>query len=359
MIYIQGYSLVSARGKDVQSTLKNLNKAYTPKVLTSGIKFYAIKENTVLPYYDMIEKVTRDALIDAKVDKSDLTDMALFIGTSSAKLPLNEVNVKKEDLLLSDTYINEITQIIAKRIGIKGFRTLISTACTSSSNALIQAKEMIEAGLIQRAVIVGIELYNLFTIKGFESFMLLTQDTIKPFDKNRTGLILGEAVSAIVLSKEKSPFVFSGGSIHIDAGSITSPSAENLEYLMNDALQDANIFPTDIYAVKTHATGSQQNDFVEAKALHKIFSMKMPKIVTLKPYIGHTMGASGSSELALFLESLKDGFIPQNKQIETLDPECNILPLSEKTKAIPGYYMFNNFGFGGNNNSFIIQYTEL
>jgi len=355
--YINGYALVSARGKDAFSSVESLRKGEsTPSVLNSGMKYYKIDEAHSLSYYDMIEKIIRDAIIHAGLEKEDLSDMALFLGTSSAKLPLNEAYIQDQGRLLNDLYIDEITQIMADRIGIKGFRTIISTACTSSANALIQAKEMIESGLIQKAVVVGIELYNLLSIKGFESFMLLTNNEIKPFDKMREGIILGEAVSAVVLSKKISPFVFLGGAVKVDTSSITTPTPENLALVMNEVLQDAKITADEVTAVKTHSTATKQNDDGEAKALHKVFSQNIPKVVALKPYIGHTMGACGSTELVLFLEALAQGFIPKSIQFETVDPECNIFPSLEESHAIEGYYMFNYFGFGGNNSSLILQY---
>jgi len=357
VIYVNGYALVSARGGDIKSSVKSLRKEeLTPVLLENGKKFYKIPEKFRFSYYDIIEKSIRDALKDADLMQKDLSKVALFLGTSSAKLPIKEAYAKQNSTLLYDLYMDEITEIMAERIGIKGFRTIISTACTSSSNALVQSKEMIESGLIEKAVVVGVELYNELSLRGFESFMLLANNALKPFDKNREGIILGEAVSAIVLSAEPSFFVFLGGAVKVDTASITTPSPENLAMVMREVLSNAKLSPSQIYAIKAHATATIQNDEAEAKALHKIFSKKMPLVVTLKPYIGHTMGACGSSELVLFLEALKQGFIPKSIHHDTLDPECNIVPMQDENVAIPGYYMFNYFGFGGNNSSLIFQY---
>lgn len=357
MIYVNGYALVSAKGGDVKSSVESLHKEeHSPTLLESGRKFYKIPEEFSLSYYDIIEKTIRDALINADLMQEDLSEVALFLGTSSAKLPLNEAYAKNNMLLIHDLYMDEITEIMAERIGIKGFRTIISTACTSSSNALVQAKEMIESGLIKKAVVVGVELYNELSLKGFESFMLLANSELKPFDKDREGIILGEAVSAIVLSTKSSPFAFLGGAVKVDTTSITAPTPENLAEVMYEVLNNARVSSSQIHVVKTHSTATRQNDQAEAKALHKVFSEKVPMVVTLKPYIGHTMGACGSSELVLFLEALNQGFIPKSIHFDTLDIECNITPIQEEEEAFNGYYMFNYFGFGGNNSSLIFQY---
>ena len=357
MIYVNGYALVSARGGDAKSSVASLRKGEaTPSLLDNGTKYYKIREVFSLPYYDIIEKTIRDALADANYLDEDLPEVAFFLGTSSAKLPLNETYAREDGALLHDMYMDEITEIMAERIGIQGFRTIISTACTSSSNALVQAKEMIASGLIEKAVVVGVELYNELSLKGFESFMLLTNNALKPFDKMREGIILGEAVSAIVLSTEQSPFVFLGGAVKVDTTSITAPTPDNLAMVMNEVLEDAKLTSDEIHVIKTHSTATKQNDEAEAKALHQVFQGKIPKVVTLKPYIGHTMGACGSSELVLFLEALRQGFIPKSMHFETIDPECNIVPQLEESAVCDGYYMFNYFGFGGNNSSLILQY---
>jgi len=357
VIYVEGYSLITAIGETANKSAHRL-KNYTYKIekLDNKTKYYKIPNIKQLEYYDIIEKTIRDAIKDAELSEESLKEAALFIGTSSAKLPLNEMHAINSGELLKDIHIDEVTDIIAKRTGIGGFKTIISTACTSSSNALIQAKEMIESGLIDKAIVVGIELYNELSIRGFESFMLLSKDKIKPFDKNRDGIILGEAVSAIVLGKNESCFELAGGAIKVDTSSITAPTPENLTIVMDKAIRSANISAQDIIAIKTHSTATRQNDEAEAKGIHLIFHKKIPQIVTLKPYIGHTMGACGTNELVLLLAAMRQGFIPKNIYFESMDSECMIVPSTDETIARRGYYLLNYFGFGGNNSSIVLKY---
>ena len=187
--------------------------------------------------------------------------------------------------------------------------------------------------------------------------MLLSKDKIKPFDEGRDGVILGEAVSAVILGKTKTNMTFLGGSSQVDTNSITSPHQKNLAKVMFDAINTAEIKPADICMIKTHSTGTRQNDDVEAKAIHMLFD-PLPKITALKPYIGHTMGACGSNELVLLMESLKQGFIPKTINFTTKDSECNIEPMSREEEAIEGHYLLNYFGFGGNNTSLVMKYTK-
>ncbi|MCK5854875.1 MAG: hypothetical protein KAG56_06600, partial [Sulfurovaceae bacterium] len=359
VIYIEGYALISSLGKSVKKSVESLKEELVSPLQIESLKYYKISDIEPLEYYNIIEKVVRVAIEDAKLSQEELKSTALFIGTSSAKLPLNEHHAKESGVLLKDLYMSEVSQIIAQRVGLQGYRTIISTACTSSSNALIQAKEMIESGLIAKAIVVGVELQNELSIKGFDSFMLLSKDKLRPFDKNRDGIILGEALSAVVLGKEPSSFSLAGGAITVDTSSITAPHFENLKMVMSQAIESAKILPKDIEVIKAHATASIQNDISEAKAIHLLFKENIPTILTLKPYIGHTMGACGTNELTLLLESLKQGFIPKSIHFETVDEECDIIPTQEQSPAKEGYYLLNYFGFGGNNSSLVLKYEEV
>jgi 3-oxoacyl-[acyl-carrier-protein] synthase-1 len=357
VIYIEGYALISALGKSVEESVNRLRyNPILPQEIEEGIKYYKISDGEALPYYDVIEEVVKEAISHADIAQEEFLNMALFIGTSSAKLPLNEHHAKESGVLLKDLYMSEVSEIIAQRVGIKGFRTIISTACTSSSNALIQAKEMIESGLIQKAIVVGVELYNELTIKGFDSFMLLSKNSMRPFDKERDGIVLGEGLSAVLLGRKKGAFGLVGGAGNVDTNSVTSPHFTNLKEVMAQAIKSANITPKNIYLVKAHATASIQNDITEAQAITLLFNKKTPHILALKPYIGHTMGACGTNELALLLESFKQGFIPKSIPLETIDKACNIGSNQEELEAKEGYYLLNYFGFGGNNSSLVIKY---
>lgn len=358
MIYIEGYALISSLGKSAKESIECLrNKPILPLDI-EGIKYYRIVNNEPLGYYDSIEKVVRDAIDDAKISTEELKSTALFIGTSSAKLPINEAHAKECGVLLKDLYMSEVGDIIAKRIGLSGYRTIISTACTSSSNALIQAKEMIESGLIKRAIVVGVELYNELSIKGFDSFMLLSKNSLRPFDKSRDGIVLGEALSAIVLGDKPSDVTLVGGAICVDTGSITAPNFKNLKDVMHQAILSAKIIPNDIKLIKAHATASIQNDIAEAQAISLLFGKNRPNILTLKPYIGHTMGACGTNEFALLLASFEQGIIPKSINSNEIDEECGVTPNLEELVAKEGYYLLNYFGFGGNNSSLVIKYEE-
>jgi 3-oxoacyl-[acyl-carrier-protein] synthase-1 len=357
MIYIEGYALCSALGKDIESSVEQLKiDDVEPMNLEDANKYFEIKERQDNDYYDIMEEVATSAIEDAKLNESDIKHLGLFIGTSSAKLPLNESSLRvSQDELLEEVNVPEIGEILTERLNIKGFSTLISTACTSSANALVQAKEMIESGLINKALVLGVELYNELSIKGFDSFLLLSKDKVRPFDKHRDGVILGEGVSAVVLGKKKSHFELCSGAVQLDTGSITSPSVDALVNVMLSAIKQANIETKDISLIKAHATATIHNDAVEADAINELFS-SVPKVLSFKPYIGHTMGACGTNELVLLMESLKENFIPKTPNFLEIDPEHPLEPTLTSSKSSHGYSLLNYFGFGGNNCCLVLKY---
>jgi len=359
MVYIEGYALYSSLGESAKTSISQLKKGVLePTLLEDGNKYFYLKNLLTNNYYDLIESIAKDAIENAKLTKDEISKLGLFIGTSSAKLPLNETLLKEGKAVLEEVNVAEISKIIMKRLNMNGFSTLISTACTSSANALVQAKEMIESGLIEKALILGVELYNELSIKGFDSFLLLSKDKIRPFDKHRDGVILGEGLSAVILGKKVNDFELCSGSILLDIGSITSPSSEALTKVMTKAIKEANIDPKDISLIKAHATATLHNDAVEADAINELFP-KLPKVLSFKPYLGHTMGACGTNELVLLMQSLKENFVPKTANFAESDPEHPLEPTLHTSEATYGYSLLNYFGFGGNNCCLVVRHKEV
>jgi len=357
MVYVEGYALCSALGESVEASMQQLKvSTLEPTRLKDDNKYFYLKNSPTDDYYNIMEHVAKVAMQDANLMQNKIENLGLFIGTSSAKLPLNENLLREGKTLLEEVNVSEVSAVLTERLKIKGFSTLISTACTSSANALVQAKEMIASGLIEKALVLGVELYNELSIKGFDSFLLLSKDKIRPFDKNRNGVILGEGVSAVILGKEKSAFEFSAGTVMLDISSITSPSEEALVKVMKQSIKEANIEPKDISLIKAHATATLHNDAVEADAINQLFS-KRPKVLSFKPYLGHTMGACGTNELVLLMQTLKENFVPKTPNFEELDHEHPLEPTLTSSDSTYGYSLLNYFGFGGNNCCLVVKYS--
>ncbi|MDO4641623.1 MAG: beta-ketoacyl synthase N-terminal-like domain-containing protein [Neisseria sp.] len=215
-----------------------------------------------------------------------------------------------------------------------------ATSCTSSGHALMQAHAMIEGGLTDRALVLGVESFNLLTLMHFHSLGLLAE-TCRPFEGD--GFVLGEGIACLALSNQmperhRLRLISSAA-----ATSIHNPvetAAAGLSSVMRQALRQGAAAPEDIVLVKAHAVGSKSSDSAEAEALLEVFGRSMP-LAAFKPMIGHTLGASTALETALFYQALQTGRLT-----------AGALPDTEYLLK-DGNYLFNFFGFGGNNVSFL------
>lgn len=315
-------------------------------------------------FYRIIFDAIRQAKEDAGMSDEEFASLTLFVGSTSINLPIYEDSfaacaANKEPYFKAVGY-DIVAQKIADEFGIKTKRYTINTACTSSANALASAASMIRLGKIKKALIVGFELYNNLTLCGFESLQLLTKGKIRPFDKNRDGIALGELCSAVVLSNEKvreGDFEYLGSANICDTTSVTGgdESGELARVCMQKALEAAGVQPSEITAVKAHATGSAINDLAEGRGLKALFGEKMPPICALKPYIGHTLGGCGIGELVLFTECIGSGVLPSAKGFETMDEEIGFAPIVADTPVGKGVFLLNYFGFGGNSTAIVVS----
>jgi 3-oxoacyl-[acyl-carrier-protein] synthase-1 len=255
--------------------------------------------------------------------------------------------------LQSSNGYGKIAGAVGERFGMEAGCYSFTTACTSSANALLYASAMIKEGHIERALVVGYDLFNNLGFYGFEGLKSLAASEYRPFDRDRDGLILGEACGAVVLEGERrkaGDFECLGGANLCDTYSVTSHDEEGaaVAETMKRALRLAKIEPGDIRAVKAHATGTENNDRTECAAMKVTFDRHIPPVTCLKPFIGHTVGACGVTELIVFTESVKAGFIPSTPGFREMDEQLNLRPLTENGEAGEGFFMLNYFGFGGN-----------
>ena len=377
MITILGGEILSALG-DQKSRLKHLSSGSyrnTQKEMTTimderlSFEYYNIDDtarndalSTPLRY---LEDVVQKTVTKLGLDKNALSRCGLFIGSASNDLSLS--------LPLGQNYDNSQVETIAcERIGngyyaehltkVFGFNSLCltyNTACTSSANAIIDAASMLEGGLIDYALVIGFEMFAPISFEGFVAMQLLSPTTIAPFDRDRSGIVLGEAISALVMSRDDvapSSWRYAGSASRCETHSVTgaNPDGIGIAEVIQDALDDAKIDADDIQAVKAHGTASALNDEAEMNGMKRVFS-SAPDFVSLKPYIGHTLGSCGSSELLLILESIDAGFIPATPNFKNRDDSLEWTPLQEKKECKEGYFLLNYFGFGGNNTSIVIE----
>jgi 3-oxoacyl-(acyl-carrier-protein) synthase len=313
-------------------------------------------------YYDVLFRTINAAIKDAGLRPDEIEALPVYFGSTSNDIPIYEDRYKTSRKVLSQTSsgYGNVANEIANRFGIKAACYTFTTACTSSANGIIYAADMIAQGLINRALVVGYDLFSNLGFYGFESLKLISPSPCKPFDKNRAGIILGEGCGALILDKNcknATDFHFLGGANICDTYSITThnPAGDQIAAVMREALNRSGIEPQQIDAVKAHATGSYHNDLTEGNGLNQVFQNQIPAVTGLKPFIGHTVGACGVIELVLFTEAVKNGYLPAIFDFEEIDDEINIEPITEPVSIQSGTFLLNYFGFGGNCVSLVVS----
>lgn len=348
-----------------------LNNTVTDEALQIPYKLLFESPLTELQYrlYRVIDDVAEQALSDAGLSESERRNMSLYLGSSSFDIGVSEANYQRQlagegesckALALPDPSMANLADYLVGSLGIRGEDVSFNTACTASANALLTAVAHVEAGLIDHALVVGVELYNDVTALGFYSLDLLTRSVMRPFDSARDGLVLGEGVSALVIGRDpkdgRRRFHLRGGANLCDTYSITMSNVDGsaIAEVMTRALANAGVSAAELDVIKVHGTASLANDEAESVGMHAVFS-SLPRVCALKPFIGHTLGACGLNELILFYRAIEAGFLIATPGISADAGDLNVVLNQRLSSVESGCFMLNYFGFGGNNTSLIIS----
>jgi 3-oxoacyl-(acyl-carrier-protein) synthase len=261
----------------------------------------------------------------------------------------------------------DCTHRLADFFGIKGFQATISTACSSSANALQMGARMIENGEADLAICGGTDALTRFTLNGFNALKNVDRNPSKPFDQHRNGLNLGEGAAYLILESEASALsrgiqpalALAGYGNTNEAHHPTAPrpDGEGALRTMQQALDVAGIAPAMIDYINAHGTATLGNDLSEGSAIERLFGRERhPYFSSTKAYTGHTLAASGAVEAIICCLTIQHGFIPPNLRFETPMEEIRISPQKELlTGERVHYALSNSFGFGGNNVSLVIR----
>ncbi|WP_262510096.1 beta-ketoacyl-[acyl-carrier-protein] synthase family protein [Candidatus Ulvibacter alkanivorans] len=266
---------------------------------------------------------------------------------------------------ISSHHAGDSTQKIATQLDITGYVTTISTACSSAANAIMLGARLIRAGKLDRVVVGGADPLSKFTINGFKSLMILSDEACAPFDANRKGLNLGEGAAYLVLESEEiakkhhhsvlayvSGYGNANDAFHQTASSETGEGA----YLaMKQAINLAGLTTSDISYVNAHGTATLNNDLSESVALSRLFGEQVPAFSSTKSFTGHTLAAAGGLEAVFSVMALQQQKIFANLNWENAMPETNLRPVTKLQQQTLSHVLSNSFGFGGNCSSLLLS----
>lgn len=213
---------------------------------------------------------------------------------------------------------------------------IISNACISGVSAIVAARRMLLVGDYDMVIVVGADTQNRFITSGFASFKSLSQELCRPYDESRCGLNLGEAAGAIALTSmpvrwscgldgESGYVTIDGGAVSDDANHISGPSrtGDGLFFAMRNAMKEAGVNAAGIDLLQMHGTATAYNDEMESKAACLAGVQDVP-VQSLKPYFGHTMGASGVIETIIAAAEIQEGIIAGTKGYEKSGVRLNV-----------------------------------
>jgi len=241
----------------------------------------------------------------------------------------------------------EFASRLARGFGAHGPVTAVSTTCTSGLSALDIALGLVAGGEFRDALVLGAEFSNRLTVAGFAGLELLSATAARPCDRERDGLVLGEALAAVLVSAAPSPWRIAALATGMDAASVTGPTADGavIANAMRAAMAGARWESAAVDLIKLQSGGGRLADSAEANAVRELFA-PVPRAVSLKGALGHTLGASGPAELALLLASLARGRVPATWGFSEPDGELGLAPSGGDAQGVRRV-LFNLSGFGG------------
>lgn len=276
----------------------------------------------------------------------------LIVSSTKGNISLMETHDVDEELKYRMSLHSSI-KVVAEHFGMANNRLVVSNACISGVLGIITGMRLIQTGIYENAIVVGADVITRFVLSGFQSFQAISAGPCKPFDKNRTGLSLGEGAATIILSsnkKYKDGIKVSGGATGNDANHISGPSRTGVElcHVIQQAMREAGVDASELDFISGHGTATVYNDEMEAKAIALAGLERVP-VNSLKGYYGHTLGAAGLIEAVITFQSMREGVILPTKGFEELGVSKNINVSNQIAYAPLKHCLKTASGFGGCN----------
>ena len=296
--------------------------------------------------------------------------IGVFLGTSTSGTLQTELAYRRrgpdgalpQDFLYASTHNPfSLGDFVRRSLALAGPAAVVSTACSSSAKVFGSAARLIEAGVIDAAVVGGVDSLCLTTLYGFHALQLVAPGPCRPFDVARDGISIGEAAAFALL--EPLPADAPPGTVRLtgigessDAYHMSSPHPDGLgaRAAMLGALAEAGRRPEDIDYINLHGTGTPSNDAAEARAVASLFGTRVP-VSSTKGATGHTLGAAGALEAVICALALRHALAPAGINTTTPDPALAVDYLTNNRAQDLTCVLSNSFGFGGSNCSLLLE----
>ena len=336
------------------------------------------------PFSQYAVAAAKQAIDDSGLDieKEDPYMVGCAIGSGVGSLQAMERETQKlyekgpnrvNPLLVPLMICNMAAGNVSIQFGLKGKSINDVTACATGTNTIGEAYRSIQYGEADVMVAGGTEgSVCPIGIAGFTALTALStvDDPTKcslPFDKNRSGFVMGEGAGVVILeelehAKARGAKIYAevvGYGCSSDAYHITSPQEDGAgaARAMTNAMSDAGVTPADVKYINAHGTGTHHNDLFETRAIKLAFGDEAAnlKINSTKSMIGHLLGAAGAVEFITCVKEIQDGFIHKTVGYETPDEEIDLNYCKDSYEEPVEYALSNSLGFGGHNESILLK----
>ena len=336
------------------------------------------------PFSQYAVAAAKQAIDDSGLDieKEDPYMVGCAIGSGIGSLQAMERETQKlyekgpnrvNPLLVPLMICNMAAGNVSIQFGLKGKSINDVTACATGTNTIGEAYRSIQYGEADVMVAGGTEgSVCPIGIAGFTALTALStvDDPAKcslPFDKNRSGFVMGEGAGVVILeelehAKARGAKIYAevvGYGCSSDAYHITSPQEDGAgaARAMTNAMSDAGVTPADVKYINAHGTGTHHNDLFETRAIKLAFGDEVAnlKINSTKSMIGHLLGAAGAVEFITCVKEIQDGFIHKTVGYETPDEEIDLNYCKDSYEEPVEYALSNSLGFGGHNASILLK----
>ncbi len=395
-VVITGLGALSALGSNITEFWTSLSSGYSAirplSPLIDGtrisvgaaldsydpLQYFSADELTLLDRFSQLAVIAaREALLDAGLtDDEAVKDAAAIIGSGCGGKHTDEdtyhqLYVKQHSrvhpLTIPKGMPSAAASMVSRQLGIKGPVFSLAAACASSAHAIAQGSLMIQAGYSDIALVGGTDApFTYGLLKAWEALRVVSNDTCRPFSKNRSGLILGEGAGMLVLesethAKQRGAHIYAelaGCAMSSDAGHITRPDINGLSQVMAKALEHAGIAVDEVDYINAHGTATQMNDVIETQAIHNVFGVHANRLAisSTKSMHGHVLGASSALELTATILAMEYDCIPPTANFTEADKQCDLdyVPIEAREQKV-NVALSNSFAFGGLNAVLVVK----
>ena len=267
-----------------------------------------------------------------------------------------------------DALYDSPAHALARRLGARGPVMTVGAACAAGATAIGTGADLLRADVVDVVIAGGYDALCRFVMRGFDALRSLTRERVRPFDKRRSGLLLGEAAGLVMLARERDapgPRLgrLLGHASASDGSHVAAPDAygRGLELAIRSALDEAGLTPADVEFVSAHGTGTLVNDRIEADVLRRVLAGRVSEVPvnSIKGSVGHTMGAAAVLEAVMCLMAGREGVVPHTVGLEEPDPVCELdHVIGSPRTAQPRISLSTSLGFGGCNAALVLEAVD-